>query len=83
VEAERQRVMVEALGRSAERLAEPLNETLDTLERVMKRTIADDATQADLNQTVGCLEEVIDVLEQIKQAGQTADVPYTERLKMI
>jgi DNA-binding response OmpR family regulator len=83
VEAERQRVMVEALSRSAERLATPLNETINTLERVMKKTIADDSAQVELNQTVECLEEVIDVLEQIKQAGQTADVPYTERLKMI
>lgn len=83
VEAERQRVMVEALSRSAERLAAPLNETIDTLERVMKRTLGDDRTQQDLNQTVECIDEVIEVLQQIKQAGQATDVPYTERLKMI
>jgi hypothetical protein len=74
---------MEALSRSAERLATPLNETINTLEQVMEKTLADDSTQVDLNRTVECLEEVIDVLEQIKQAGQTADVPYTERLKMI
>lgn len=83
VEAERQRVMVEALSRSAARLAAPLDETINTLERVMKRTLADDSAQIELHQTVECLEEVIEVLEQIKQAGQNADVPYTERLKMI
>lgn len=83
VEAERQRVMIEALSRSAARLATPLNEVINTLEGVMTRTLADDSTQRGLHQTVACLEEVIDVLEQIKQAGQNADVPYTERLKMI
>lgn len=83
VEAERQRVMVEALSRSAERLAGPLNQTIDTLERVMRRTIADDTTQQELYQTVECLDEVIEVLQQIKQAGQATDMPYTERLKMI
>lgn len=83
VEAERQRVMIEALSRSAARLATPLNDVINTLEGVMTRTLADDSTQRGLHQTVACLEEVIDVLEQIKQAGQNADVPYTERLKMI
>lgn len=83
VEAERQRVMVEALSRSAARLAAPLHDVINTLERVMQKTLADDSAQSDLNQTAACIEEVIDVLEQIKQAGQSADVPYTERLKMI
>ncbi len=83
VEAERQRVMVETLSRSAAKLAAPLDEVLKNLERVMKTTLADNTAQAELNQTVACLEEVIDVLEQIKQAGQLADVPYTERLKML
>lgn len=83
VEAERQRVMVEALSRSAERLAAPLGVTIDTLERVMKRTVGDDKTQQDLHQTVECLDEVIEVLQQIKHAGQATNMPYTERLKMI
>lgn len=83
VEAERQRVMVEALGKSAAKLAAPLNEVINTVEHVMQQTIADDDTQETLQRTVACIEEVIDVLEKIKEAGQSVDIPYTERLKMI
>lgn len=83
VEAERQRVMMETLSRSAAKLAAPLNEVINTVENVMKKTLADEMAQEELHQTVACIEEVIDVLEQIKQVGQNADVPYTERLKML
>ena len=83
VEAERQRVMVEALNRSAKKLGAPLGEVIDRLEELMNKTLADQDVQRDLHQTVACIEEMIEVIEKIKEAGQSTDLPYAQRLQMI
>lgn len=83
VEAERQRVMIETLGRSAEKLGEPLRNVIDTLERAAQNALADDETQRDLNQVAALVGDVIDVIEKFKAAGQETDLPYRERLELL
>lgn len=83
VEAERQRVMIETLGESATKLAEPLAETINSLERLMQRTIDDGEAQEELNSIVGCVEQVIEVIEKLKAVGQTSGLTYAKRLEML
>ena len=83
VEAERQRVMIETLGKSAAKLAEPLAETINSLERRMQKTIDDPVAQDELNGIVGCVEEVIEVLEKLKAVGATSGLTYDKRLEML
>lgn len=83
VEAERQRVMIETLSQSAAKLAQPLAQTINNLERVMQKTIADHEAQDELNEVVGCVEEVIEVIEKLKAAGRSDDVPYDKRLAIL
>jgi DNA-binding response OmpR family regulator len=83
VEAERQRVMIETLSQSASRLAEPLAQTIDHLERAMNRTLADQDTQEHLHEVVTWVEDVVKVLEQLKAAGEHKEMPYTQRLELL
>lgn len=83
VEAERQRVMIETLSESATKLATPLAETINNLERVMHKTIADRETQDELNAVVSCIDEVVQVIEKLKAVGETDDLSYDKRLKML
>jgi DNA-binding response OmpR family regulator len=83
VEAERQRVMIETLSQSAAKLAQPLAQTINNLELLMHKTIDDAEAQDELNEIVGCVEEVVEVIEKLKAAGRHDDVPYDERLEML
>lgn len=83
VEAERQRVMIETLSQSAAKLAQPLAQTINNLELLMHKTIEDPEAQEELNEVVTCMEEVIEVIEKLKAAGQSEDVPYDKRLEML
>jgi DNA-binding response OmpR family regulator len=83
VEAERQRVMIETLSQSAAKLAQPLAQTINNLELLMHKTIDDAEAQDELNEVVGCMEEVIEVIEKLKAAGRSDDVPYDRRLEML
>jgi two-component system sensor histidine kinase ChiS len=83
VEAERQRVMIETLSESAAKLAQPLAQTINNLERVMQKTIDDRETQDELNAVVTCVDEVIQVIEKLKAVGETADLTYDKRLEML
>ena len=83
VEAERQRVMIETLGKSAAKLGEPLKHVIDTLERAAHNALTDDAMQRDLGQVATLVEDVISVIEQLKVVGQPTDLPYRERLELL
>ena len=83
VEAERQRVMIETLTRSAEKLGVPLKRVIDTLELAARNTLNDEALQRDLNQVMEWVDGTIAVIAKLKSAGQASDLSYVERLEIL
>ena len=81
VEAERQRVMIETLGRSAARLSMPIAQMVEHLEAFARqRLLLNPETSRDMENVLRWIESVTDVIELLQAVGRDANVPYLERL---
>ena len=84
VEAERQRVLMESLARTAGRIARPLGEMVDRLERLMAHPPGDaEVLMRELGGVLERTEEAVEVIDQMRTVGTMRDVPYTARLSLL
>jgi two-component system sensor histidine kinase ChiS len=83
MEAERQRVVIQALGESCHRLAQPMTATTMTLETLI-HALPDnpELTKRQLQQVLKWVREVSSVIHQMQQVGTQRAVPYTERMEL-
>jgi DNA-binding response OmpR family regulator len=81
VEAERQRVMIESLGRSVAKLSEPMTQIVNELEQLTHD--ADPQRRLQLERVLDWVEQAVDVIDQIRHAGQASNVPYLERIERL
>ncbi|CAN5564043.1 hypothetical protein BH09PLA1_BH09PLA1_01140 [soil metagenome] len=83
MEAERQRVIIQALGESCHQLAQPMQATTMTLESLIHHPPDNpEEMRAQLRQILNWAEEVGDVIHRMQKVGTLRPVPYTERLEM-
>ena len=84
VEAERQRVMIESLGKSAAQIAKPLGQMIDRLEAV-SADIPEEPGELKLalGELLELAEEAVQVIEKMKEVGDMRNVPHTERLDLL
>ena len=83
MEAERQRVIIKALGESCHQLAQPMQATTMTLESLIHQppnNVAD--LREQLQQVLKWVSEVGDVIHRMQKVGTLRPVPYTERIEM-
>jgi DNA-binding response OmpR family regulator len=83
VEAERQRVMIESLGKTAQKLAEPMDRVIDSLESEMRDAVAREDSTDRLQEVADWVEHVVEVLESIQKASTENNVPYVKRQQML
>ena len=83
MEAERQRVLVEALKEACHQLAQPMTAVTITLEDLI---LNPPTNPADLKENLGdvlkWINEVGDVIHRLQRMGTPGAVPYVERLEM-
>lgn len=83
MEAERQRVIIQALGESCHQLAQPMQATTMTLESLIHHPPDNrEEMRAQLRQILKWAEEVGDVIHRMQKVGTLRPVPYTERIEM-
>lgn len=83
MEAERQRVVIRALGESCHRLAQPMTATTMTLETLIQSPPDNvELTRRQLQQVLKWVREVSSVIHQMQQVGTQRAVPYTERMDL-
>ena len=90
VEIERQRAIIETLGRSTARLADPIARMVDSLEQIAAQAAQptpperhDTAGDGRLERILSIVDEVVDLLERLQSAGRDADLPASERLDLL
>jgi len=83
MEAERQRVLIQALGESCHQLAQPMTATTMTLEAMINDLPpnSDDARR-QLQQVLRWTREVAGVIHKMQQVGTIRPVPFTERMEL-
>jgi adenylate cyclase len=81
VEAERQRVMIESINSSLDKIVLPMRQVVDRLESAMQRS--DDTQRDQLEPVLEWIEQTVDVIDQLRRAGTNSNVPYQERLQRI
>jgi DNA-binding response OmpR family regulator len=83
IEAERQRVLISALGESCHRLAQPMTAVSMTLESMIQEPPRDtEETRRQLRQVLQWTREVADVIHKMQKVGTLRPVPFTERMEM-
>jgi DNA-binding response OmpR family regulator len=83
VEAERQRVLIQALGESCHQLAQPMTSVTMTLESIIQQPPTDQQSlQEQLQQVLTWTREVGDVIHKMQKVGTLRPVPFTERMEM-
>ncbi|MBC8107938.1 MAG: response regulator [Anaerolineae bacterium] len=83
MEAERQRVIIKALGESCHQLAQPMQATTMTLESLIHHPPDNgDEMRQQLRQILKWVQEVGDVIHRMQKVGTQRPVPYTERIEM-
>lgn len=81
VEAERQRVMIESINSSLDKIVLPMRQVVDRLENAMQQS--DEAQRDQLEPVLEWIEQTVDVIDQLRRAGTNSNVPYHERLLRI
>jgi two-component system sensor histidine kinase ChiS len=82
MEAERQRVLIKALGESCHQLAQPMQATTMTLESLVRDPPESRAElKEQLQQILQLVHEVGEVIHKMQQVGTLQPVPYTERIE--
>jgi DNA-binding response OmpR family regulator len=83
MEAERQRVLVEALKETCHQLAQPMTAMTITLEDLIRHPPADPSElQAQLKDVLKSSKELGEVVHRLQRIGTPRNVPYIERLEM-
>ena len=83
MEAERQRVIIQALGESCHQLAQPMQAATMTLESLLHNPPHNAAElREQLQQILKMISEVSGVIHKMQQVGTLRPVPYTERIEM-
>ena len=83
MEAERQRVLVEALKETCHQLAQPMTAMTMTLEELLRQPPADPGElQQHLRDVLKWSQEVGTVIHRLQRIGTPSNVPYVERLEM-
>jgi DNA-binding response OmpR family regulator len=83
MEAERQRVLIKALGESCHQLAQPMTAVTMTLESLIHQPPNDvNELRGQLSQILKWIKETSDVIHKMQKVGTLRPVPYTERLEM-
>jgi DNA-binding response OmpR family regulator len=84
VEAERQRVVMESLGKAAASIAGPMERMVDELESLMQHPPDDPARLASgLAELLDITERAVDVIDQLRKIAEMHNVPYTARLDFL
>jgi len=83
IEAERQRVLIAALGEACHQLAQPMTAVMMTLEALIRHP-SDDAkeTAESLQDVLRWTEEVGQVIHKMQNVATLRPVPYTERMEL-
>ena len=82
MEAERQRVLVQALGEACHQLAQPLTAVMMTLEALIRRPPGDPAELAEqLNDVLRWTRDAGEVLNRMRKVGTMQQVSYTRRME--
>jgi DNA-binding response OmpR family regulator len=83
MEAERQRVIISALGESCHQLAQPMTAVTMTLESMIHDPQCDaQEMKRKLRQVLQWTREVGDVIHKMQKVGTLRPVPFTERMEM-
>jgi len=83
MEAERQRVLIKALGESCHQLAQPMTAVTMTLEGIIRQPPNDfNELRDQLSQVLRWTNEVAAVIHRMQKVGTLRPVPYTERIEM-
>lgn len=83
MEAERQRVIIQALGESCHQLAQPMQATTMTIESLIHSPPTNvSELREQLKEILKWVSEVGDVIHKMQQVGTMNPVPYTERIEM-
>jgi DNA-binding response OmpR family regulator len=83
MEAERQRVVIQALGESCHQLAQPMTATTMTLETLIQAPPENpELVKRQLQQVLKWVREVSSVIHKMQQVGTQRAVPYTERMEL-
>lgn len=84
VEAERQRVVITALGEACHQLAQPMTAVTMTLEGLIRKPPRDPAELSQqLREVLAWTHEVSDVIHRLQQVSTLRPVPYTQRMEML
>src|SRR6185503_3658627 len=83
MEAERQRVIVEALKQACHQLSQPMTAVMMTLEELTRHPPEDPAEmRRQLEDVKRWAAEVGDVIHRLQRVGTPRPVPYVQRLEM-
>ncbi len=83
-EADRQRVLIQALGEACHQLSQPMQAVMVTLEDLIRNPPAN-AGQiiSELRDVQSWTKEVSDVIHRLQAVGTMRSVPYLERMEML
>jgi DNA-binding response OmpR family regulator len=83
MEAERQRVIVEALKQACHQLSQPMTAVMMTLEDLVRHPPSDPQDmRQQLTDVMRWAQEVGDVIHRLQRVGTPRPVPYVQRLEM-
>lgn len=84
VEAERDRVMLEAIGRACEQIAQPMT-AITMLRELLVRDPPQDQQELrnELTQVLGVTKEAGDIIHRLRAVARSGSVPYTRRIGML
>ena len=83
MEAERQRVLIKALGESCHQLAQPMQAVTMTLESLLHEPPASpDELRRQMRQVLEWTREVAQVIHKMQRVGTLRPVPFTERMEV-
>ncbi len=84
MEAERQRVLIAALGEACHQLSQPSQAVLMTLEGLIRLPPKNPAElSAELRSVQSWIQQVADVIHRMQDVGTLRPLPYTERMEML
>lgn len=84
MEAERDRVMLETLGRACEQIAQPMTAITVLLEMLVRHPLPEpDALRAELSQVLDVTKEAAGIIHRLRAVATSKSVPYPRRVEMI
>ncbi len=84
MEADRQRVLIAALGEACHQLSQPSQAVMFTLESLIRHPPADAAELAmELGAVLNWTAQVADVVHRLQEVGTLRPLPYTQRMELL